>query len=77
MEIEVIKLANELFDTDSITKDSKMGDVEAWDSLGQINLFMAIENELGINCDPDEIILNDSIATIVELLHNKNSTTDN
>ena len=41
-----------------------MGDLKAWDSLGQINLFMAIENELEQFFDPE----NDSIEQIIQLL---------
>jgi acyl carrier protein len=41
-----------------------MGDLKAWDSLGQINLFMAIENELELSFDPE----NDSIEQIIQLL---------
>jgi len=45
-----------------------MGDVKAWDSLGQINLFMAIENELELSFDPEIVIENDSIEQIIQLL---------
>ena len=41
-----------------------MGDLKAWDSLGQINLFMPIENELEQFFDPE----NDSIEQIIQLL---------
>lgn len=67
MEEKIIKIASELF-SENITKETKIGDVEAWDSLGQINLFMAIENELGLNFDPDDIIENDSIEKIIGLV---------
>lgn len=70
MEEKVLKIAKELFDHE-VTIDSKLGDIEQWDSLGQINLFMAIENELSINCEPNEVIENDSIKKIIFLLKNK------
>jgi len=70
MEDKVINIASELFGVE-VTKDTKIGDIESWDSLGQINLFMAIESELGIKVSPDEIIENDSIIKIVELLKNR------
>jgi len=40
------------------------------DSLGQINLFMSIESELGLSFDPEVIIENDSIEQIIFLLNN-------
>ena len=70
MENKIIKIASELFGTD-ITIDNKIGDVEGWDSLGQINLFMAIESDLNISFEPDDIIENDSIKKIIELINKK------
>lgn len=67
MENKIIKVASELFEAD-ITKESKIGDVDRWDSLGQLNLFMAIESELGYSFNPDEIIENDTINKIVTLI---------
>jgi acyl carrier protein len=67
MKTKIIKIASELFESE-ITIDSKIGDIENWDSLGQINLFMAIESDLGFSFDPDDIISNDSIKKIIELI---------
>ena len=68
MENKIIKIASELFEAE-ITKDSRIGDVENWDSLGQLNLFMAIESELGLSFYPDDVIESDSIAKIITLLN--------
>ena len=43
-----------------------MGDVKAKDSLGQINLFMAIENELELSFNSEIVIENDSIEQIIQ-----------
>lgn len=69
MENKIINIASELFGTE-VTNETKIGDIEAWDSLGQINLFMAIESELGLSFDPQVIIENDSIEQIIFLLNN-------
>ncbi len=45
-----------------------MGDVEKWDSLGQINLFMTIESELNLRFDPEDVIESNSIRKIISLL---------
>lgn len=71
MEEKVIKIASEVFDC-KITSSSKIGVPEVWDSLGQLNLFMAIESQLDIKCTPEEIIENNSIKDIVKLLESKN-----
>jgi acyl carrier protein len=68
MKNKIIKIASELFEAE-ITEDSKMGDVEHWDSLGQLNLFMAIESDLGLSFESDDVIENDSIIKIIELVN--------
>ncbi len=70
MEEKVIQIASDVFNC-QIENDSKIGNPEEWDSLGQLNLFMAIESELGIKCSADEIIENNSISSIVKLLESK------
>jgi len=67
MKEKIIKIASEVFGCE-ISKDSKIGDPENWDSLGQLNLFMAIENELNQKFNPDDIIKSDSIEKIVTLV---------
>jgi len=67
MNEKIIKIATDLF-CEEINTETKIGDIEAWDSLGQINLFMAIESELGLSFDPTVVIENDSIKKIVTLI---------
>ena len=47
---------------------SKMGDIESWDSFNQINLMLAIEAEFGVEFDSDEIGTLLSVGAIVEAL---------
>lgn len=70
MEEKIIQIAHDVFDCE-ITINSKIGDPEVWDSLGQLTLFMAIESELGVKCTPDEIIENNTILSIVKLIESK------
>lgn len=70
MKNKIIEIAMSIFDCE-ITKDSKMGQPEIWDSLGQLNLFMKLENEFNIKCTPDEIINHTSIKDIVVLIEAK------
>jgi acyl carrier protein len=67
MEDKIIQIASEVFGYE-ITKDSKIGSPENWDSLGHLNLFMAIENELNQKFAPDDIIECDSVEKIVKLI---------
>ena len=70
MENKIIQIAKEMFN-DEINIDSKIGDLQIWDSLGQLNLFMTIESNLNIKFSIDEIIQSDSIRKIVKLIENK------
>lgn len=70
MEEKIIQIAKDVFACE-ITSSSTIGNPEAWDSLGQLNLFMSIETKLGIKFFPEEIIENNSIKDIVELIRNK------
>ena len=70
MENKIIQIAKKMFN-DEINIDSKIGDLQIWDSLGQLNLFMTIESNLNIKFSIDEIIQSDSIRKIVKLIENK------
>jgi acyl carrier protein len=70
MENKIIEIANELFNA-PVSKDTKIGDIDSWDSLGQLNLFMALESKLNMNFAPDEVIENDSIEKIILLVESK------
>lgn len=70
MEQKIIDIAIKLFGQ-NVTKETKIGDIDNWDSLGQINLFMALESEIGLNFKPEEVIENDSIKKIIALIESK------
>lgn len=72
IEEKLVKVASELFNTE-ITIDSQIGQAGSWDSLGQINLFMAIEEEFGMSFTTDEVIENNSIEKIINLIKSKNN----
>jgi acyl carrier protein len=69
MKKKIISIASELFGQ-KVTIETKIGDIEKWDSLGQINLFMAIESELNLSFDPEDVIENTSIEKISILIKN-------
>ena len=70
MKNKIIQIEKKMFN-DEINIDSKIGDPQIWDSLGQLNLFMTIESNLNIKFSIDEIIQSDSIRKIVKLIENK------
>jgi len=49
----------------SITSATVSGDVERWDSLGHLQVCMALEAEFGISPELEELEELDSVAAIV------------
>lgn len=54
---------------EKIAPDASMDDLEEWDSLAQMNLVLAIEEELGVTIPDEEVGTMISIPLIVSLLN--------
>ncbi|BAN01771.1 acyl carrier protein [Ilumatobacter coccineus] len=68
----IIDLASALFDTtrDDISAATTPADVPSWDSLAQLNLMVAIEDEFELELDPEvvgEILEIGALAAHVDL----------
>jgi acyl carrier protein len=48
-----------------INESLKIGDRQEWDSLGQIKLFLALENKFKIKFSTQDIMQTDSIEKII------------
>ncbi len=55
---------------DSITEDTSMDTVEAWDSIKHMNLVLAIEEEFGVSI-PDEDAANITSYSLIRLVLNE------
>jgi len=49
---------------ESLTADSGDQTIEAWDSLNQIHLIVALEGEFGISLEPEDAIALTTVAAI-------------
>ncbi len=58
-------------DPSQIKKEMTPSDIEAWDSLSQLNLISAIEKEFKIKLEIDEIFTVMKIGDIFDLLSKK------
>lgn len=58
---------------ETICDDSSNQTVEKWDSIGQINLVMALEQELGLNFTMEEIAELKDFAAICRVVERKMS----
>lgn len=74
---EVMKTLNEIFcnvfDDDSIVlkDETNAADIEDWDSLEQINLIVAIENEFGMIFDMAEVADLANVGEMADLILSK------
>lgn len=67
---QLIKIAAQIFQVpaESLTLDTGIGDIEAWDSLGHLRLMMEIEQEFGVRFSTEQIRQLTSLAEIQQTL---------
>ena len=73
IESRVCDLAGSLFNVPAaeLTSESSSETVEGWDSLQQLNLVLAVEQEFEVQLGPEEIEQMGSIAGVVAVLTQK------
>jgi acyl carrier protein len=54
-----------------ITAESSPETVEGWDSVQQLNLVLALEQEFGVQFEPEEMEQMKTVGAIVELVEGK------
>jgi acyl carrier protein len=55
----------------SVTMDSSPATIPTWDSLQQVHLILALEEEFGVQFDVDQIELMRSVGPIVALVRER------
>lgn len=72
MEVQerVIRTFSEVFNIDEnkIKLADTMENIEFWDSIGQLQLIMNIEEEFGIKLSTDDIVQIDSVEKCVDVV---------
>jgi acyl carrier protein len=64
MQPALAEVMKNVLDIDSVSDDDSMQTIKNWDSLRHLNLVMALEEQFGINFDPEEIPELNSVRTI-------------
>lgn len=67
------ELLQDVFDNDDIelTDDMTAADVEGWDSMGNVRLFLAIEQEFGLRFAASEIGAIKNVGELVAAIEKK------
>ena len=73
MEEKVLEILKETFEFDSVDKTCSQTTCPAWDSMGQLNLVVELEDAFNISLEPEEIIKMKSFNDIVEIVKRKKS----
>lgn len=71
MEKKVIELLKKIFENTEINESSSKENIPEWDSMTQLNIAFEIENEFGIELEPEEIVLLKSVSEIIDFLNTK------
>jgi acyl carrier protein len=70
---KVSAILRDIFDDDSLTisEDTTAADVEGWDSLNQINILLACEQEFNVKFVIDEVTGLSTVGDLVTLINSK------
>jgi acyl carrier protein len=73
---KLTEILHDVFDDDSIvaTPELTADDVEEWDSISNVRLFVAIESELGIRFSTAEITQLKNVGELVAAIDRKQHT---
>lgn len=71
MKKKVIGLLSRVFENIAIDESSSQENIPEWDSMKQLNIAFEIENEFGIELEPEEIVLLKSVNGIINFLNTK------
>jgi acyl carrier protein len=58
-------------DAGGVTAESSPQSIEAWDSMGHLNLVLALEQSFGVQFSPEEIAGMTSVSLIIRTLDAK------
>ena len=69
----VIAIMAKVFEVDpnQVTMESSIGDFPTWDSLGNLRMLQEIQDEFGIEFEPEEIIELEDVADIIKMIEDK------
>ncbi len=71
----VVKVLSQVLGTpaEKVSTVDKFTDLEKWDSLYHINVVLGIEKEFGLHFDIQEVMLINSIKSVVDLVNKKSN----
>ncbi len=68
---KVQSIFDDIFDEPQITQQTKQDDIQDWDSLSQISLVCALEEDFGVKFSLEELQQLNSVENIIKILQSK------
>lgn len=72
MEEKVLAILKDLFELDTADETCSQTTCEKWDSMGQLNLVVELEDAFQISLEPEDISKLKSYQDIISVLTSKN-----
>jgi acyl carrier protein len=66
----IIAVLQKVFELEQIDENASQQTVEKWDSLGHLNLIVALEEEFDVSFEPEEIAEMISVQMIINKVEN-------
>lgn len=71
MEEKVLEILKNVFELETVDRNCSQETCEPWDSLGQLNLVVELEDAFGVSIEPEEIAAMQSFQDIIRILKAK------
>lgn len=71
MKDKVIKIMKDVLETEDISLNTSQDNCENWNSLRHLNLVSELEDEFGVEFEPEEIAEMHSVNSIIEIIKKK------
>ena len=71
MKEKVIKIMKDVLEMDEVSMNTSQDNCENWNSLRHLNLVSELEDEFGVEFEPEEIAEMHSVNSIIEIIKKK------
>lgn len=68
MEEKVLEILKNVFELDSVDASCSQETCEKWDSMGQLNLVVELEDAFDVSLEPEQITEMKSVQDIVRII---------
>jgi acyl carrier protein len=68
---KIISTVQKVFEIEQIDEKASQQNIEKWDSLGHLNLVVALEEEFDISFEPEEIAEMTSVQKIISKIEER------